>query len=114
MKSTRSDVFVFPPLKKLVLLFAIAAALSLDVSAAVLYVDKGNISTQDGLSWPTAYTTIQPGIDAVYDDGGGGEVLFPLCTRRYVGRNRLFRFEKVIRIRKQWMRHYYYYPFVVT
>ncbi len=41
-------------------------------SAAVWYVDKDNASgTEDGTSWATAFTTIQPAIDAAYDDGGG-------------------------------------------
>ncbi len=39
---------------------------------AVWYVDKDNSSsTKDGLSWATAFTTIQPVIDAASTDGGG-------------------------------------------
>ena len=41
-------------------------------SAAVWYVDKDNTSeTEDGTSWATAFTMIQPGIDAAFGDGGG-------------------------------------------
>ncbi|MBI4560138.1 MAG: hypothetical protein HY706_21295 [Candidatus Hydrogenedentes bacterium] len=45
-----------------------------DVTAAVWYVDRDNLSgMQDGLRWATAYNAIQPAIDAAYA-GGGGEV----------------------------------------
>ena len=41
--------------------------------AAVWYVDKDNTAgTQDGASWATAYTTLQPAIEAVFADLGGG------------------------------------------
>lgn len=41
-------------------------------NAAVWYVDIDNLSgIEDGTSWQTAYTTIQPAIDAAYDAGGG-------------------------------------------
>ncbi len=46
--------------------------LAFTASAAVWYVDKDNTSgTEDGTSWTTAFTTIQPAIDAAYDNGGG-------------------------------------------
>lgn len=40
--------------------------------AAVWYVDQSNTSgTEDGASWETAYTAIQPALDAAEADGGG-------------------------------------------
>jgi hypothetical protein len=40
--------------------------------AEVWFVDTDNISgVEDGLSWQTAFTTIQPAIDAAYSAGGG-------------------------------------------
>lgn len=45
--------------------------LVLPASAAVWYVDKDAPPGGDGTSWPTAFTEIQPGIDAAYADGGG-------------------------------------------
>ena len=40
--------------------------------SAVWYVDKDNASgTEDGTTWATAFTTIQPAIDAAHADGGG-------------------------------------------
>jgi hypothetical protein len=49
-----------------ILLYAVSAA------AAVWYVDKDNVSgAEDGTTWGTAFTTIQEGIDAAFDDGGG-------------------------------------------
>jgi len=47
--------------------------LSFNAAATVWYVDKDNTGAEDGTSWGTAYTTIQPAIDAAYN-GGGGEV----------------------------------------
>ncbi len=39
---------------------------------AVVYVDKDNATgVEDGLSWETAFTTLQPGIDSAYEAGGG-------------------------------------------
>ena len=39
---------------------------------AVWYVDRDNSSgTEDGISWATAFTTVQEGIDAAFDDDGG-------------------------------------------
>ncbi len=43
-------------------------------SAAVWCVDKDNTGAEDGTAWGTAYTTIQPAIDAAYNDGGGGAI----------------------------------------
>ena len=41
-------------------------------SGTVWYVDKGNSTgNEDGTSWATAFTTIQPAIDAAFADGGG-------------------------------------------
>ncbi|MCH8203932.1 MAG: right-handed parallel beta-helix repeat-containing protein [Candidatus Hydrogenedentes bacterium] len=56
--------------------FAIAVTAALAFCAAsharVWYVDKSNDSgTEDGTSWATAYSTIQPAIDAAHEDGGG-------------------------------------------
>ena len=40
--------------------------------AAVWYVDIDNSSgTEDGTSWATAFTTIQPAIDATFANAGG-------------------------------------------
>ncbi len=51
---------------------AILVVASGAVHAAVWYVDKGNVSgTEDGTSWETAFSTVQPAIDAAADDGGG-------------------------------------------
>jgi len=44
----------------------------LDAFAAVWYVDTGNTSgVQNGESWATAFSTIQPAIEAAFDAGGG-------------------------------------------
>ena len=41
-------------------------------SATVWYADLDNASgTEDGTSWETAFTTIQPAIDAAFESGGG-------------------------------------------
>ncbi len=49
------------------LVFLVPAA-----SADVWYVDKDNTSgIEDGTSWATAFTTIQPAIEAAHADGGG-------------------------------------------
>jgi hypothetical protein len=51
---------------------AVTVAVSAWAADGVWYVDKDNESgVQDGLSWSTAYTTIQPAIDAAFEDGGG-------------------------------------------
>ena len=56
--------------KSLVLLGMLLYTVS--ASAAVWYVDKDNtLGTEDGITWSTAFTTIQEGIDAAFDDGGG-------------------------------------------
>ncbi len=50
----------------------ITLSFSLTANAATWYVDIDNTSaTQDGTSWQTAFTTIQPAIDAAYNDAGG-------------------------------------------
>jgi formylglycine-generating enzyme required for sulfatase activity len=40
-------------------------------SASVWYVDKDNTAAEDGTSWATAFTAIQPAIDAAFTAGGG-------------------------------------------
>jgi len=43
-----------------------------DAAARVWFVDRANTgTTPDGLSWATAFTTLQPAIDAAHVDGGG-------------------------------------------
>ncbi|MBX7259590.1 MAG: hypothetical protein K1Y02_24740 [Candidatus Hydrogenedentes bacterium] len=52
----------------------VVAVLSFCVPArgAIWYVDVSNTSgTENGLTWETAFTTIQPAIDAADSDGGG-------------------------------------------
>jgi hypothetical protein len=59
-------------LKKAALVLLGMLVYTVSASAAVWYVDKDNISgTQDGTTWSTGFTTIQEGIDAAFDDGGG-------------------------------------------
>ncbi len=54
------------------LAFVATLLLGTTASAAVWYVDKDNTSSvEDGTSWATAFSTIQPAIDAAFDDGGG-------------------------------------------
>ena len=54
------------------LLFSFLLCAPAFAGQTVRYVDKDNASgNEDGLSWATAYTTIQPAIDAAYDAGGG-------------------------------------------
>ncbi|MBI4559218.1 MAG: right-handed parallel beta-helix repeat-containing protein [Candidatus Hydrogenedentes bacterium] len=62
-------------LKAARLAFMVCTACSAFASlGAVVFVDKDNTSGfEDGFTWPTAFTTIQAAIDAVYS-GGGGEV----------------------------------------
>ena len=43
-------------------------------SGTVYRVDKSAPGPADGLTWATAFTTIQPAIDAAYAQPGGGEV----------------------------------------
>jgi predicted outer membrane repeat protein len=51
---------------------AVTVAVSAWAADGVWYVDKDNESgVQDGLSWQTAFTTVQPAIDAAYLAGGG-------------------------------------------
>jgi predicted outer membrane repeat protein len=49
----------------------IAIAIAHHAHAVTWYVDKGNTGAQDGTSWATAFTAIQPAIDAASSDGGG-------------------------------------------
>jgi len=59
---------------KRVVLYAIvlfAICLSKVALGAVWYVDVDNQGSQDGTQWSKAFTTIQAGIDAAFDDGGG-------------------------------------------
>ena len=45
---------------------------TLAAATTIRYVDKDNTSdTETGLTWDTAFTTIQPAIDAAYNAGGG-------------------------------------------
>ncbi len=57
----------------LFLAVALGALLTTPHAAArVWFVDHdASGATQDGLSWSTAFTTLQPAIDAAYADGGG-------------------------------------------
>ncbi len=57
---------------KFVLATVLALCFAGTADAATWYVDKDNKSdTQDGTSWQTAFTTIQPAIDAAYNSAGG-------------------------------------------
>jgi len=57
---------------KRILGLGVAVGFSLMSSASVWYVDKDNSSgDEDGRSWGTAFSTIQPAIDAAFEDGGG-------------------------------------------
>ena len=59
-------------MKRTVLILLGMLVYTVSASAAVWYVDKDNISgSEDGTTWGTAFTTIQEGIDAAFDDGGG-------------------------------------------
>ncbi len=58
-------------MRKSILLLVSLLALSTNAAAAIWYVDKDNTGAEDGTAWGTAYTTIQPAIDAAYDDSGG-------------------------------------------
>jgi len=53
------------------LILVILCAVSAAAFADVWYVDKDNNGPQDGLSWASAFKTIQPAIDAAFGDGGG-------------------------------------------
>jgi hypothetical protein len=59
----------FPLLFSVALLFSVSFG-SL-ASAAVWYVDKDNSGTENGTTWSTAFNTIQEGIDAALNAGGG-------------------------------------------
>ncbi|MCD6288495.1 MAG: hypothetical protein J7M12_05215 [Candidatus Hydrogenedentes bacterium] len=50
----------------------LVAAVCLTADANVWYVDKNNVSgTENGLSWATAFTTIQEAVDAAFESDGG-------------------------------------------
>ena len=51
----------------------IAVFLSLNHAAGMWYVDKDNTAGPwDGLTWNSAFITVQEGVDAAFNDGGGG------------------------------------------
>lgn len=53
-------------------LFFLASNFCATGAPAVWYVNQSNASgMEDGLSWATGYTTIQPAIDAAFNQGGG-------------------------------------------
>ncbi len=59
-------------MNKILVSFSIIVLLSSHSFGAVWYVDKDNVSSvEDGTTWATAYTTIQPAIDVAFTDGGG-------------------------------------------
>jgi len=59
-------------MKRFATLVLMVLALCVTASAAVWHVDKDNTSgVEDGTSWDTAFTTMQPAIDAAFEDGGG-------------------------------------------
>ncbi len=59
-------------MKYCALVLSILLAASVTANAGVWYVNKANASgIEDGASWETAFTTVQPAIDAAADDGGG-------------------------------------------
>ncbi len=54
------------------MLYLFVFIFSLPAIADVWYVDKDNHSgVEDGMSWQTAFTTIQPAVDTAKADGGG-------------------------------------------
>lgn len=54
------------------LVLLISAIFTLQANAAVWHVNKyPGSDIEDGTSWSTGFTTIQPAIDAAYNDGGG-------------------------------------------
>ncbi len=53
------------------LLVAVLMCVAHAAVGAVWYVDKDNASTANGTSWPTAFTSIQLGVDAAANAGGG-------------------------------------------
>ena len=57
--------------RALLLVLLILSIFSFSANAATWYVDQSNTGAEDGTSWGTAYTTIQPAIDAAFGDGGG-------------------------------------------
>ena len=56
---------------KIATLLIMTLIISATAHPAVWYVDRDNVSgNEDGTSWETAFTSIQPAIDAAFDDGG--------------------------------------------
>ena len=53
------------------LALGLSLALSITARPAIWYVHKENTGAEDGTSWESAFTTIQPAIDAAHDEGGG-------------------------------------------
>ena len=57
---------------RIFVVFSIAGIMGVPPApAAVWYVDKAALPDGDGTAWSTAFTEIQPAIDAAYADGGG-------------------------------------------
>ncbi len=73
-------------MRRWALMIAAALCVTFNASATICYVDKDNTSgVEDGASWATAFTTIQPAIDAAHADGRGtyvydGEQVIMNCT----------------------------------
>ena len=61
-----------PAMFRRMMFFGLLCLLPTATHAAVWYVDIDNTSgKEDGTSWATAFTAIQPAIDAASADGGG-------------------------------------------
>jgi len=58
-------------MKRVVFALATFAVLCSAVFGDIWYVDKDNAGNETGASWGTAYTAIQAGINAAFNDGGG-------------------------------------------
>jgi len=57
--------------KGLVLTICVSLSWTLSAQGAVWYVDKNNQGGKAGVSWGTAFNTIQEGVDAAFNAGGG-------------------------------------------
>ena len=57
--------------KGLVLTICVSLSWTLSAQGAVWYVDKNNQGGKVGVSWGTAFNTIQEGVDAAFSAGGG-------------------------------------------